>query len=425
MPVLTKKTALKAAKRAIFILLALSIVINMNATAQELEFVGSCPTSDGAYAVCVSGDFAYIVNRNQGLQIIGISDRANPVLVGSYDTPWDATDVSVEGELAYLVGYGGLEIIDIADPFNPAYVGSCPSSEHAFTVFLHEDYAYVGEMSCMEIFDVANPGTPIQVGYYYNVLGSLVTGIYIEGAYAFVARNSGSLFCMFDWCMFEILNISDPSAPELVSSLDIPGEGPFDVFVAGDNAYLANLAPNLAIVEITDLSEPAIVGSYGTEVATSVFVARHYAYLADWDLGVYVVDIADPANPILVTIYDTPHAAADIMVVGDYVYVADYDSFIILRFVNVPCQGTYIPGDCNSNGYPLQLADVTAMIGLYRGSIMPGYTCNCSPHGNFFAPQADPNGNCMAYELVDVVTEIAAYRGLGTVSGCPDCPPME
>ena len=288
MPVLTKKTALKAAKRAIFILLALSIVINMNATAQELEFVGSCPTSDGAYAVCVSGDFAYIVNRNQGLQIIGISDRANPVLVGSYDTPWDATDVSVEGELAYLVGYGGLAIIEIADP-----------------------------------------------------------------------------------------------------------------------------------------SEPAIVGSYGTEVATSVFVARHYAYLADWDLGVYVVDIADPANPILVTIYDTPHAAADIMVVGDYVYVADYDSFIILRFVNVPCQGTYIPGDCNSNGYPLQLADVTAMIGLYRGSIMPGYTCNCSPHGNFFAPQADPNGNCMAYELVDVVTEIAAYRGLGTVSGCPDCPPME
>ncbi len=35
---------------------------------------------------------------------------------------------------------------------------------------------------------------------------------------------------------------------------------------------------------------------------------------------------------------------------------------------------------------------------------------------------ADPNGNCVALDLGDVVTEIAAYRGTGTVSGCVDCP---
>jgi hypothetical protein len=62
------------------------------------------------------------------------------------------------------------------------------------------------------------------------------------------------------------------------------------------------------------------------------------------------------------------------------------------------------------------------MIGIYRGSIVAPYECSCPPHGEDFTPTADPNGNCIAFELGDVVTEIGAYRGSITVSGCVDCP---
>ena len=82
----------------------------------------------------------------------------------------------------------------------------------------------------------------------------------------------------------------------------------------------------------------------------------------------------------------------------------------------------YIPGDCNHNGTPLELADVIAMIGMYRGSVEPPYECSCPPHGDNFTPTADPNGNCVANELSDVVTEIGAYRGTVSASGCVDCP---
>ena len=82
----------------------------------------------------------------------------------------------------------------------------------------------------------------------------------------------------------------------------------------------------------------------------------------------------------------------------------------------------YIPGDCDHNGTPLELGDVIAMIGIYRGSVEPYYTCDCPPHGVTFAPEADPNGNCIAFELGDVVTEIGAYRGTAEASGCIDCP---
>jgi hypothetical protein len=82
----------------------------------------------------------------------------------------------------------------------------------------------------------------------------------------------------------------------------------------------------------------------------------------------------------------------------------------------------YIPGDCDHNGTPLELGDVIAMIGMYRGTVMPPYACNCPPHGDNFTPTADPNGNCIPFELGDVVTEIAAYRGNDIPRGCPDCP---
>ena len=82
----------------------------------------------------------------------------------------------------------------------------------------------------------------------------------------------------------------------------------------------------------------------------------------------------------------------------------------------------YIPGDVNYNGIPVELGDVIAMIGMYRGSVELPYECPCPPHEfNFFAT-ADPNGNCIANEISDVVTEIAAYRGGTTVSSCADCP---
>lgn len=87
-----------------------------------------------------------------------------------------------------------------------------------------------------------------------------------------------------------------------------------------------------------------------------------------------------------------------------------------------PSDCSYIPGDTDHNGTPIELGDVIAMIGIYRGTNSPYYICDCSPHGADFAPETDPNGNCVANELSDVVTEIGAYRGTATVSGCVDCP---
>ncbi len=83
----------------------------------------------------------------------------------------------------------------------------------------------------------------------------------------------------------------------------------------------------------------------------------------------------------------------------------------------------YLVGDCNHNNVALELGDVIAMIGMYRGTTEPPYDCPCPPHGDNFTPDADPNSNCTANELSDVVTIIGLYRGtIAPGGGCSDCP---
>lgn len=90
-----------------------------------------------------------------------------------------------------------------------------------------------------------------------------------------------------------------------------------------------------------------------------------------------------------------------------------------------PCTGAYVAGDCDINGIPAELADVIAMIALYRGTLIPQITCECPPQSDEFIPYADPDGNCLPFELSDVVAMIGAYRGTFDALGCPDCPPMD
>jgi hypothetical protein len=342
----------------------------------------------------------------------------------------EPTDIIVRNNYAYLVGWGGsLDIIDVSDPLNPAYSGSHSTQGSALSIFLRGGYAYIGEYNHFEIFDITDPAAPHQVGYYgYPPYPACVTGISVAGDHAYAASNGCGQFCLHAWCYLDIFDISDPGAPELVSSLSVYAEGPFDVSVAGDYAYLSSWIPRpLTVVDIADPTDPNVIADWeGSCGSTNNFISGPYAYLTCSVRMVFMVNIAEPANPTTVaSYYVADDAPRDIFVVGEYVYVAVATSLLILRFVNVPCEGTYIPGDCNSNGIPLELADITAMIGLYRGSGLPSFTCDCSPHGHIFTPQADPNGNCVAYELVDVVTEIGAYRGSAAVSGCADCPPME
>ena len=72
---------------------------------------GGYDTPGSAEGVAVAGSLAYVADYEWGLQIIDVSDPANPVRRGGYDTPGYARGVAVAGSLAYIADHdSGLQI---------------------------------------------------------------------------------------------------------------------------------------------------------------------------------------------------------------------------------------------------------------------------------------------------------------------------
>ena len=133
-----------------------------------------------------------------GLQIINISNRANPVLAGSYDTPGEAFGVFVLGNYAYVADYegSGLQIINVSNPANPVLAGSYETPGDAIGVFVLGNYAYVADyFSGLQILNVSNPANPVLAGSYATPGES--QGVFVLGNYAYVADQSSLMILHF------------------------------------------------------------------------------------------------------------------------------------------------------------------------------------------------------------------------------------
>ena len=85
-------------------------VIDVSNPANPLR-VGGYDTSGNAYGVAVSGNIAYVADWDAGLQVIDVSNPANPVRLGGYDTSGDAYGVAVAGNRIYVAdGEKGLKV---------------------------------------------------------------------------------------------------------------------------------------------------------------------------------------------------------------------------------------------------------------------------------------------------------------------------
>ncbi|MFH0790104.1 MAG: PKD domain-containing protein [Candidatus Omnitrophota bacterium] len=262
--------------------------------------------------VCISGNYAYVADGSNGLEVIDIKQPNNPVLAGSYDTPGDACGVYVLGNYAYVAdGYKGLWIIDISDPKNPKSMGNY--SCNAENVFVSGDYAYIANYSAgLLIINISNPKLPVFADSC-GLSGS-TKDIFVFGDYAYTANSDSKL---------NVINIRDPKNSYLMGSFNAASGPLYGVYVCGKYAYIV-LKEGLQIVDITQPNNPVLVGSCSTpDIAYDIFVSGYYAYIADYRKGVQIIDIRNPSAPVLAGNYDTLGEASAVYVSGNAVYVTN------------------------------------------------------------------------------------------------------
>ena len=284
----------------------------------KLGIVGGYDTSGRADDVVVIGDYAYVADRETGLQIIDVRNPASPSRVGGYDTQGSAEGVAVsgDGDYAYVADREtGLQIIDVRNPASPSRVGVFDTAGYAMDVAVSGNYAYVADFDYgLNIIDIRNPASPSSIGWL-NTSG-YAYGVAVSGDYAYVADDTAGL---------KIIDIRNPASPRPVGGFDTPYHAN-GIAVSGDYAYVAD-GSTLQIIDIRNPSSPRSISAISAMGGTNdVAVIGNYAYVADSSAGLQIINISNPASPSRVVGFDTSGYAYGVAVRGDYVYVAD-DSF--------------------------------------------------------------------------------------------------
>jgi hypothetical protein len=175
--------------------------------------VGGHDPGGSPNAIVWSGAYVYVgvawydapdgggLGRDRGqLQIVDVSDPANPRMVGVHPTDGWITDVALSGHHVYVTehrrewepgsGLGHLLIIDVSDPTAPVRVATWETAgpADAVTVSVSGHTAWVAQGGeGLEVLDVSDPVHPRRVGFNES-MGS-VSGLSMVGGRLFVTSG--------------------------------------------------------------------------------------------------------------------------------------------------------------------------------------------------------------------------------------------
>ncbi len=175
--------------------------------------------------------------------------------------------------------------------------------------------------------------------------------IQTQGNYAYLVRNGGSP-------NFGVVDVSNPSSPGLVGSLDLSGT-PTNIAVSGDYAYVSSTdnGSEMQVIDISNPSLPALVGDYdapGNANGQGIFVSGSTGYLvraSSANHEFFVVNVAVPSAPVLVGSMDLGADGNEVYVSANYSYIASASNTQELQVVNISAPAApSLAGSLNLSG---------------------------------------------------------------------------
>ncbi len=302
---------------------------------------GQLATYAPAKGVAVGGDFVYLTTALDPagtLEVLDVSVHHQPQVVGSVPLPYAGQEVTLDGPYAYVVtgnlGPGSLEVIDIGDPLDPITIASLeiPASVGSD---LHGTHLYVVTLSeGLRVIDLADPAEPVVVGE--TPLPTWGSDVVVLDGYAYVAqRFEGGVY---------VVDVSDPAHPQCVSSLPCAG-CTFGIDATGDRPFLASNADGLRVLDITHPGHPVDRGSYRLDSTFEVCIHGDYAYVSGgYGPHLEVFDISTPDLPPRLGCVDTPDFALDVAVSGGLAAIADRHGGLQIADVHDPWKPRLLAG---------------------------------------------------------------------------------
>lgn len=300
--------------------------------------VASYDTGGWATSIVTDGKNVYTGDISTGLHIIDSPGGASLKSVWHKQTTfWQVKSLAFHRGFLYLADNNGLQVMDVSNPIKPLQVGSYSPLDFAGSVAVHGNYAYVAGTYAhshpLRVVDLSDITHPMSSG---KQMGS-ATKVETEGSYAYALDFGGS----------PGLGIADIGTPgELVSLSFLKLNGPpTGIFLAEKRAYITTEF-GLEIADVSDPKSPIKLGvldftqglgrQSGTDAANDVAVSGKIAYVVLSKLGLAIVDISDPANPAVLNTFkpSVMLKPGSIVVEKGFAYVGDGGRLLVIDIAN-------------------------------------------------------------------------------------------
>ena len=106
-----------------------------------------------------------------------------------------------------------------------------------------------------------------------------------------------------------VLDVTNPSAPAVLGSLDVTDAD--QIAAEGDFAYVGRSGTGLSLIDASDPSSPTEVTDLGIASVTAAHVGGGLLYLMVRDSGVQIFDLDDPSDPETLGSVELEHAESD------------------------------------------------------------------------------------------------------------------
>jgi len=291
------------------------------------------PSTVRQNSVTACGDTVYVANGIDGLKILSVANPNNPELLGCYNTMGSVQKVVVVNQIAYIAdGDSGLVILDVSNPTNPALLCIYATEGCVLDIFIADSLAYIADDDGgLLILDISNPANPLLLGSD-NTIG-YTHGVWVDNEIAYIIGGP----------YFKIVDVSNPSNMQLLSSVFHIDELNNKVVVKDSIAYLAGQNYGLTLFDVSNPANPTYINGVWLN-GSDITILENTAYLAA-GMSFCSYDISDPYNLVQLNSYQTEYGSISIAVDGDRVYGIDiFNGLQIIDFSDIPnaqLLGTY------------------------------------------------------------------------------------
>lgn len=404
--------------------------------------VGFIDTSGGHNPV-VSGMHVYVPGGGDGVAVVDVSDKNAPEMIGEYDVGGGPVEVAVKGNYLYAAGrgYGKFDIVDISNPEKPRRVEEL--SWDACDVVIAGDDAYVLASDHLVRVDISDPKNPDVKGWqeigggvqgrittrgsYVYVLGDGAEQIHVldvsppltptlKGAFrtwgeggsnavgTITARGTGGknewLYTANGQRGFRVAALTEQITPTEVSAYDPPGAIEEMAF-AGDEVYVAD-GNALSVLDVSTPDDPQLASTWLTDdvEVKDVAVTGTLAALGGGVDGLHLIDISQPLTPTsIITGFNGGELggrfkAEDVALSGDHAYATEGWDYLHVIDISNPLTPTtdksyYEPFEESTSLHDVAVTATTAYLASFEGLAAVDVTTPTAPISVGIAPEVE------------------------------------